>query len=234
MFGRIARRYDLMNALMTVGLDGSWRRRLVRSLDVPVGGTVLDAGTGTGKVGRAVLAETPTRLVLGLDFSLPMLQAGRSGLSGDVRTGRMRLCAGDAQRLPLRDARVDAVASAFVLRNVVDVDVALREQARVVRGGGTVAAMETTPGPSGLLGMLFRLYFDWIVPVVGGLVSGDAHAYRYLPTSSARFMEPEALGRAFERAGLTEVRVERLALGTVALVVAKKPMPEDSAALRRV
>ena len=208
MFGRIARRYDLMNTLMTGGQDAAWRHVVAATIDARASDTVLDVGTGTGKLLEAIAQRSPGARVVGVDFALPMLRAAPRGL---------RLAAADGLRLPFADRRFDAVTSAFVLRNLADMQAGIAEQVRVLRPGGQLLVLETTPGPAGLLGVLIRLYFRRGVPLLGGLITGDAAAYTYLPESTVAFVEPERLASLMREAGLRDVVVKRLGFGAVAL-----------------
>jgi demethylmenaquinone methyltransferase/2-methoxy-6-polyprenyl-1,4-benzoquinol methylase len=215
MFGRIAPRYDLMNTLMTGGQDSRWRRIVAQSLllDASARASVLDVGTGTGKLAEAVRRAKPRVRVTGVDFTLPMLRQAPSDL----------LFAGaDALNLPFADKTFDAVVSGFLMRNLADVPAGLAEQARVLRPGGQLVIMETTPGPPNLLRPLFRLYFRRIVPLLGQLIAGDESAYTYLPESTLAFLEPDRLAAVLREAGLVDVRVRRLALGSVAVTSARK------------
>ena len=206
MFGRIARRYDLMNTLMTAGQDARWRRVVAHS--VADAADVLDVGTGTGKLARAVAHLNPRACVVGVDLTFQMLRVASST--------RCRAQA-DALSLPFPDASFDAVVSAFVLRNLADVPAGLAEQARVLRPGGRLVVLETTPGPRGVLRLLYRLYFTRLVPLLGRLVAGDASAYSYLPQSSFVFATPERLAHEVHLAGFTNVTVTRLSFGSVAV-----------------
>jgi demethylmenaquinone methyltransferase/2-methoxy-6-polyprenyl-1,4-benzoquinol methylase len=216
MFGRIAPRYDLMNTLMTFGQDARWRRSVARALPpLGHGARVLDVGTGTGRLGLAVREMDRTRGVVGVDFTFEMLRHASS---------RLAVAAGDAQRLPFADAQFDAVVSGFVVRNLGDIERGLHEQVRVLRPGGALVVLETTPGPAGWLRPLYRFYFRRIVPVLGKVVAGDASAYTYLPESTLAFVEPRRLAALFESCGLHQVRVRDLMLGCVALTVGYKPV----------
>jgi demethylmenaquinone methyltransferase / 2-methoxy-6-polyprenyl-1,4-benzoquinol methylase len=207
MFGRIARRYDVMNTLMTLGRDAAWRVAVAG--EVPTNAQrVLDVGTGTGKLAQAVSDRLPGGRVVGVDFALPMLLAGKPP----------RATAADALALPFPDGTFDAVTSAFVVRNLADVQRGLAEQARVLKPGGRLVILEITPGPRRPLRGLFRLYFRGLVPWLGGLIAGDAAAYTYLPTSAAAFLEPERLADVLRGLALSRVEVRRLALGSVAIV----------------
>lgn len=214
MFGRIARRYDAMNTLMTLGQDARWRERVADALrGLPSAPRVLDVGTGTGRLAEAIQARLGTPVVA-TDFTLPMLARAPRTLDR---------AAADALALPFANAEFDAVVSAFVVRNLADLERGIAEQVRVLRPGGLIAILETTPGPSRWpLSALFRLYFRGLVPLVGGLIAGDASAYTYLPESTLRFTEPERLAEALRRDGLTDVWIRRFALGSVALTVGRK------------
>jgi demethylmenaquinone methyltransferase / 2-methoxy-6-polyprenyl-1,4-benzoquinol methylase len=211
MFGRIASRYDLMNTLMTGGRDAAWRRLVADGLGAPR--QVLDIGTGTARLAATIARRLPGSQVVGVDFSEPMLRAG---------TERVPLLAADALRLPFADGSFDAITSAFLLRNLADMRAGLAEQARVVRPGGLVVVLETTPGPSGLLRPLFRLYFRGVVPLLGRLVAGDASAYTYLPESSLAFLEPEHLAEVMREFGLAVVSIRRQGFGCVAITRARR------------
>jgi demethylmenaquinone methyltransferase/2-methoxy-6-polyprenyl-1,4-benzoquinol methylase len=229
MFGRIAARYDLMNTLMTFGRDAGWRRAVaetvvrkrhsVLSMKNSVLSTqysVLDVGTGTGALAAALSSAVPGAHVVGVDFTLPMLQRART-----------RVAAGDALQLPFADERFDAVVSGFLVRNLADLKRGLAEQVRVLRRGGLLVILETTPGPEGSLRPLYRLYFRHVVPLLGRLIAGDASAYTYLPESTLAFLEPTRLAEMLRELGLDEVESRRLAFGTVAITRGMKPARLD-------
>jgi demethylmenaquinone methyltransferase/2-methoxy-6-polyprenyl-1,4-benzoquinol methylase len=153
---------------------------------------------------------------VGVDFADPMLRTAQRSLPRAVR-----LVAADALRLPFADASFDGVASAFVVRNLADLRAGLAEQRRVLRPGGRLIILETTPGPTWKpIRPLFRLYFRGLVPLLGALIAGDAAAYTYLPESVAAFRGPERLAEIVRACGLSEVTTRRLALGSVVLVAA--------------
>jgi demethylmenaquinone methyltransferase/2-methoxy-6-polyprenyl-1,4-benzoquinol methylase len=222
MFGRIAGRYDLMNRLMTGGLDGWWRRRTALAAATPAGGLALDVGTGTGDLAFALARSAPGARVVGIDYTAPMLarapgKAARARL--DERTGWTRA---DGHRLPFPDGTFDSVASAFVLRNFADLDRAYAEMARVVRPGGRVAALEICPPTSAFWRVAFNLYFNRVVPLVGRLVSGDGGAYRYLPASAAAFLTPSGVAERMRLGGLTPLPPLRLMGGALAIHIGVK------------
>jgi demethylmenaquinone methyltransferase/2-methoxy-6-polyprenyl-1,4-benzoquinol methylase len=206
MFDRIAGVYDLMNRVMTLGLDVRWRRLAVREVVWP-GDRVLDACCGTGDF--AVEAERRGGRVVGLDFSERMLERARR------KSGTIEWVNGDALALPFRDGEFDAATVGFGVRNLADLQAGLSELARVLRPGGRVAVLEITR-PSGVLRPFFRLWFDVLVPFAGRVLPGGK-AYTYLPASVRRFPGPEDLSALLEQAGFRKVSYRVLGGGIVAL-----------------
>ena len=230
MFAEIAPRYDLMNRLMTGGQDVSWRRELIGLCDLPAHGSLLDVGTGTGDIAKEVLRQNPGVTAIGCDFTYEMMAAGMRkseiGMRNDHATRNTQYAIrntqftqGDALRLPFADDTFDAVTSGFLLRNVTDVDAALREQVRVTKPGGRVICLETAPPSQVMLGPAVRFYMFRVLPVLGKLISPRGSAYQYLPNSTRTFPEPDVLALKMERAGLKNVFYRRKMLGTVAIHV---------------
>jgi demethylmenaquinone methyltransferase / 2-methoxy-6-polyprenyl-1,4-benzoquinol methylase len=211
MFDRISPVYDLMNRAMTAGLDRRWRRLTAEAVVRP-GDRVLDACCGTGDL--AIAARRAGGDVTGLDFSEPMLDRARR------KSAAVSWVNGDVLALPFDEATFDVVTVGFGIRNVADLDAALRELARVLRPGGRLASLEITQ-PHGVLRPFFRLWFDRLVPLAGRLLPGGA-AYTYLPASVRRFPGPADLAAALERAGLSDVRWRLLAGGIVAIHTGSK------------
>lgn len=212
MFDRIAPVYDVMNRLMTAGLDQRWRRLAVRKVVWP-GDRVLDACCGTGDL--AVEAERRGGRVVGLDFSPRMLERARR------KSGTIEWIQGDALALPFSDGEFDAATVGFGVRNLADLEGGLRELARVLRPGGKLAVLEITR-PRGILQPFFRLWFDVLVPFAGRVLPGGK-AYTYLPASVRRFPGPEDLSALMERAGFQDVRYQLLGGGAVALHSGVRP-----------
>ena len=218
MFGRIARRYDLMNRLMTLGRDRAWRRLAVARLKLaggPPGAAVLDVATGTGDLALEALRQVPGARIVGLDFSAEMLDLAWH--KAEVAGARLDLMAGDALRLPFAGGTFDGVVTGFALRNVTDIPAAFAEMARVTRPGGRVACLEIAKPHLPIFRKLFEWYFYRLVPIVGGLISGQRAAYTYLPHSLTGFLTPDEIAEVMRRTGWQQVSYRRRMLGTVAI-----------------
>ena len=216
MFTRIARRYDLMNSLMTGGRHHAWRRRVAAAAAAAPTGPALDLATGTADLAIALRARNPSRLIIGADFSDGMLQVARGKLDTG-RVARIPLLAADALALPVRDGAFACVMSAFLLRNLEDLERGLAEMRRVTMRGGRVITLDIVRPAVPLWGPAFAAYFNRVVPAIGALVAGDRQAYTYLPQSVERFVTPEQLARLMVSVGLRDVTFRRLGLGTIAL-----------------
>ena len=219
MFDAIAPRYDLLNHLLSAGIDRRWRATAIRSLDLSGGETLLDVCTGTADI--ALQARGAARVV-GVDFAGAMLAFGRRKVRDAGEDRRITLVRGDASLLPVRDGSVDAVTVAFGIRNVEHPERACAEMSRAMRAGGRLAILEfgvpRIPGIS----TLYLWYFTYLLPRVGRLVSGHTAAYSYLPVSVGSFPPPPAFMAILEQAGFTEVRADSLTLGIVYLYTARK------------
>ncbi len=210
MFDRIARRYDLVNTVLSLGTDGGWRRRTARETGLKPGGSALDVACGSGKL-TAELAKLarPGGRVVGLDFSPQMLEVARRDHPG------IEFIEGDALKLPFEDASFDAATIAFGLRNLADPVRGLREMTRVAR---RAVVLEFVRPPRGLAGGAYRVYLRTLLPAVGGTISGDHAAYRYLSDTVDTYRTPAELVAMAGQAGWSDVSYAGLALGTVGIV----------------
>jgi demethylmenaquinone methyltransferase / 2-methoxy-6-polyprenyl-1,4-benzoquinol methylase len=208
MFDRIAGVYDVMNSVMTAGLHHRWRERAVDLARVGPGSRALDVATGTGDLAIALAARGAD--VVGSDFSEGMLERARA------KSSAVRWEHGNALSLPYDDGSFDAATVGFGARNFSELEVGLREMARVVRPGGRVVVLEITTPTRPPLSTFFSLWFDRIVPLLGR-VTGEDQAYTYLPSSVKRFPGPRDLGTVMVDAGLTDVRWILTAGGIIAL-----------------
>lgn len=219
MFGEIAEHYDLLNRLMTFGQDRVWRQCVIRAAGVPKNGIVLDVGTGTGGIALDALKTDNTLSVVGADFTMDMMLMGRQKQNGN----RVTWISADALALPLKNACFDAVTSGYLIRNVSDAFRAFKEQARVVKPGGRVACLETSPPPKGLLRPALLLFLNRLIPLLGQIVSGNRTAYTYLPRTTQNFLPPWKVSAIMRSAGLTEIRYQQFMFGTIAVHVGIRP-----------
>jgi demethylmenaquinone methyltransferase/2-methoxy-6-polyprenyl-1,4-benzoquinol methylase len=216
MFDSIAPVYDRMNTLMTVGLDGRWRRAAVRATHLTAGGTALDVACGTGKLTAALAgAVGPEGRVLGVDLSAAMLDQARRAF-GELRA--VEFVVGNALALPVADGSFDAATIAFGLRNLSSFEAGFREMARAVRSGGRVVCLELSVPRPRLVGRIYAGTFRTMAPVVGALFRRRS-AYGYLPHSLDGFPPAEEIAATMRRVGLLDVSFRRLAFGAVALHV---------------
>ncbi len=219
MFDRIARRYDFVNRVLSLGMDHGWRRRTVRALQLGEQPRVLDVASGTGDLAIAIADARPGAKVVGLDPSQNMLAIAADKVARKKLDDRVELVIGDAQQLPHKSCEMDAATIAFGIRNVPDRPRALREMARVVRPGGRVAVLELTEPRRGVLGWFARVHTRHVVPRLGALLSG-AREYAYLQKSIAAFPPVEEFAAMMEEAGLHVVEVVPLTFGACTLFVA--------------
>ena len=237
MFSQIAPRYDLLNHLLSMQLDRVWRRRVakrVRPILQRADARVLDLCCGTGDLAFSLRRAPGTRAqIIGADFSHAMLVRARekslSGESGRARravplqSGALPVFEADALRMPFADGSFDLVTTAFGFRNLANYEDGLREIFRVLRPGGTMAILEFTEPPPGMMGDLYRWYFRNVLPRIGAFLSGDAKAYSYLPASVSRFFRPAELAGLMTAVGYHGAEYKVWTFGTVALHIGVKP-----------
>jgi demethylmenaquinone methyltransferase/2-methoxy-6-polyprenyl-1,4-benzoquinol methylase len=223
MFTRIAKRYDRMNRLMSLGRDQSWRYRAIQLAALPTGGRLLDVATGTGDLALTSLERDPSVHVTGADFTIEMMRIGQIKENERVGSGHgIGWTGSDALHLPYPDEVFDAVVSGFMMRNVTDVAAAFAEQRRVARSGGRVVCLEMTHPTLPVWRTLYPWIFGRLMPLVTGLLSGQSEAYRYLPASVSNFVNADELQAIMESVGLRGVGYQTMMLGTVAIHVGIK------------
>ncbi|PKN83752.1 MAG: ubiquinone biosynthesis protein UbiE [Chloroflexi bacterium HGW-Chloroflexi-8] len=212
MFDRIAPRYDLMNRLMTFGMDVRLRKIVIQKTALPPNGAILDLASGTGDLAQEAHRQYPGRKIFAADFSMGMMQTGQK------RPGpKLNFSAADALNIPFCDESFDAVVSGFLLRNVVDLDRALLEQWRILKHGGIFVSLDTTRPGKNILSPLIYFHTHKIIPFVGKLLSGDREAYVYLPTSTDHFLTAEELSSHLKKNAFQSVNFKRHMFGTVAI-----------------
>lgn len=226
MFGEIAGRYDLLNHLLSLGVDHYWRWQTVRCVPPVAGGRVLDLCTGTGDLALAYLRAGRGEVqIVGADFCHEMLVIGRKkGLQTDA-PDKLTFIEADAQHIPLASDQFQVVSVAFGLRNVAETDVGLREMVRVCAPGGHVAVLEFSTPRRQPFKAVYGWYFRHVLPRIGQLLARNRHsAYSYLPESVGQFPQGDQLADSMRAAGLTEVWYRGLTLGVATLYVGKKPI----------
>lgn len=221
MFGRIARGYDRLNSVISMGMHHGWRRFAVRECEFPVGGRALDVAVGTADFAIETIA--PGGTAVGVDLCEPMLREGLVKLREMGLGERIRLVAGEAEALPVPSNSFDSATIGFALRNVTDIDQTFAEMARAIRPGRKVVALEISKPQNPLFRPFFFLYFYHLSPRLAQLFGGDAQAYHYLPNSLKQFKTRDELCASMRRAGLEDVHYHDLSGGMVCVYVGTKP-----------
>lgn len=223
MFNGIANRYDLMNKLMSFGLDQAWRRYAIRRARIQPGMKVFDACCGTAELTLEIAKSVgPAGQVTGLDFSEEMLAVGQKKVEASDVKPRVRLVQGNAMDLPFEDNSFDAVTVGWGLRNVPDMDRTLKEMLRVLKPGGWAVSIDMAKPTAPVFKQAYWLYFDWLVPLMGKITAGRKSAYQYLNDSSRAFDSQQQLTQRFARNGFIHTRFHNLMGGVVAVVEGQK------------
>lgn len=215
MFSDTARRYDLMNRLMTVGQDQRWRRMVIEACNLPPNGRLLDVATGTADIALEAIKQHPDITVFGSDFTREMMLVGQMKDTDE----RIPFIEADAMQLPFPADSFDAACSGFLMRNVTDIAATFAEQKRVVKAGGRVVCLEITRPATPVWRDLFHLYFHKFVPRVTAWFSSNKSAYDYLPASTLAFPRPPELKAIMKAVGISNIRYRTLMLGTIAIHV---------------
>src|SRR5476651_2492414 len=223
MFDAIAGRYDFLNHLLSAGIDRRWRTRAIRSLQLTGRERILDLCSGTGDLAIAAMRAQPSAArVVGVDFAGAMLRVGTGKLHTGQLDDRVAMVQGDATRIPLGDASVDAVTIGFGIRNVQDMDAVCAEIYRVLKPGGRLAILEFAVPTVPVIGALYRFYLNRVLPLVGRAVSRHNAAYGYLPASIGAFASPDEFVKILRQANFGTISPIRLTFGSVILYTALK------------
>ncbi|MBI9046450.1 MAG: ubiquinone/menaquinone biosynthesis methyltransferase [Anaerolineaceae bacterium] len=218
MFGRIAHRYDLLNRIMTFGMDIRLRKLSIQLLDPQSDMLILDAGSGTGDLAAEILRRKPDAKVIASDLTPEMVLVGKKRFQ-DLP---IMWVIADAQNLPFKDQGFDGLVSGYLLRNMPNIDTALNEQNRVLTSQSNCVSLDTTPPRANILKPFINLYMHKIIPFIGSILTGDKDAYTYLPDSTAGFLKAEELTERFKIAGFSKVSFKRKLFGTMAIHKAEK------------
>ena len=222
MFNSIAPRYDALNHLLSLGIDRLWRRRLVRRLAAHSPARVLDVATGTADLAIALARRAPQTAVVGIDIANQMLQVGEQKVRQVGLTERISLQQASALSLPFESGHFDAAMVAFGARNFEHLEQGLSEMARVVRPSGHLMVLEFSMPQRWPIKSLYKLYFKYLLPAIGGLVSGNRQAYDYLPNSVVQFPQGEEFMSIMQRVGLSRCTATTLSFGVATLYQAQK------------
>ena len=222
MFDRIAPSYDMLNHLLSLGIDHLWRRRAVRELRKFAPKRVLDLATGTCDLAIAIAKGIEGVKVMGTDISTEMVEVGRVKVAKRGLSEQIELGIADAENLPYGEGEFDAVTVGFGVRNFTNKEQGLSEMARVLREGGVVEILELSRPTNKIFAPIFRFYFHKVMPIMGGWISGDRAAYKYLPASVDSFPAPERFVQMMREAGLQECRAIRLTFGVAYIYIGVK------------
>ncbi len=225
MFDAIASRYDLMNRVMTFGQDQKWRRFVVAMAGDPGAGYTLDLATGTGDIGALMTSVYPQAKVVGGDFSLNMLKEAKKRFV-DRKQISWQAC--DANMLPFSDAIFQSVTFGYLLRNVDDALRVLKEVHRVLKPGGKVVCLDTTPPVENMLAPFIRLYLQYGIPLMGRFIARDKAAYAYLTGSTMDFYTAKQLAQLFTDAGFIQVDYKKFMCGTIGVHWGQKSLGDSS------
>jgi demethylmenaquinone methyltransferase/2-methoxy-6-polyprenyl-1,4-benzoquinol methylase len=225
MFTRIASVYDLMNRVMTAGQDIRWRREVIQRAEAHAHGRLLDLGVGTGDLVWEALKQYTTCQVVGIDFTLEMMRIGQQRSIGNPSlASRLVWVAADVHELPFPDNFFDSAVSAFLLRNLGSVNGSLAEQFRVLKPGGKIVVLDTTPPRKSIFYPIIRFHLHILIPALGKLIARQPAAYKYLSDTTLDFLKAEVLAERIMFTGFQEVGFRRLMFGAIAIHWGRKPV----------
>lgn len=220
MFGEISARYDLMNRLMTFDRDRNWKREVIRRARLQPGHRLLDVGTGTGGVAFEARKRCPQIQVTAVDFTRAMLEIARRRDPENC----VSWCQADALSLPFGKETFDAVTSGYLIRNVPHPLQAFEEQLRVLKPGGRIVCLDTSPPPAGPFAPFIRFYLRRVIPFLGEIIAGNRSAYTYLPETTQAFFKPQRLAALMRKAGFEQVSHRQFMFGTITVHAGERPL----------
>ncbi len=225
IFNSIAAKYDLMNFFMSFGIHHLWCKQLLKFIDIPKNGIVLDACCGTGFITQQLAKKTEPQIkIIGLDFSESMLAIAKSRLNNYIAIRKIELVQANAKAIPFPDHSFDCVTIAYGLRNSADPKVLLKELMRVIKPGGRVISLELVNPSSMVLKSIYNVYLHYWIPSLGKLLVHDKEAYQYLHDSIFSFIDHHQLTDIFKESGFLKVRSLQLTLGIAAIHTGIKPL----------
>ncbi len=216
MFNDISERYDLINKLLSFNQDKRWRKKAIKIADIKESHTVLDLTTGTGELIKGVLNKVVPKYIIGADFSVDMLNIAKNKINEED------FIAADAQSLPFRTESFDRILIAFGFRNIIDKDLALKELYRVLKKDGKLIILEFSQPRFKPLATIYNIYFNNVLPFIGGIISGNSKAYAYLPESVYKFYKKDELYKLIEKASFNNIKFSELNFGIVTITTAMK------------
>ena len=218
MFNAVAPKYDLLNRLLSIGIDRHWRKVAIREFELIENKKFLDMATGTADVAlEFAKIHSKTSQIIGIDFSVSMLKLGRQKIFTNSFSKRIKLVTGAAENIPLKDHTFDGAITAFGVRNFIDIQKGLKEMYRILKPNGKIVVLEFSFPKNWLLNKFYRFYFEIILPFLGRLISGQRNAYSYLPASVIKFPQGEAFNELLECSGFKSVSFKSLTLGIVTI-----------------
>ena len=223
MFNAVAPRYDLLNRLLSIGVDRHWRKVAVREFEQVENKKYLDMATGTADVAlEFAKIHSKASQIIGIDFSISMLKLGRQKIITNNFSKRIKLVPGAAENIPLNDDTFDGAITAFGVRNFIDAQKGLKEMCRILKPNGKIVVLEFSFPKNELLNKIYRFYFEKVLPFLGRLISGHKKAYSYLPVSVINFPQGKAFKELLECSGFKNVSFKSLTLGIVTIYTAIK------------
>jgi demethylmenaquinone methyltransferase/2-methoxy-6-polyprenyl-1,4-benzoquinol methylase len=222
MFNNIASKYDFLNHLLSLGIDKGWRAKAIKSIESIAPQKILDVATGTGDLAIAAAKKISNSTVVGIDIAAQMLEVGKVKIDDKNLSARIEMIVGDSEALPYEDNHFDAVLCAYGVRNFQDLPKGLNEMCRVMRTGGRLAILEFSQPKTFPIKQVFALYFKYIMPLFGKMVSKHSTAYNYLPESVMAFPEGQDFCNILTQCGFKNVQSRPLSFGITSLYTAEK------------